>query len=50
MPKTVAKWNKNYEMIEKSCREQYHCNPCTYPNCQRSVRITKTAVKVFGKG
>lgn len=50
MPETVRKWNQRYEQIETSCREKYKCTPCTYPNCQRSVRLTKSAVKTFGKG
>ncbi len=50
VPETVRKWNQRYEQIETSCREKYKCTPCTYPNCQRSVRLTKSAVKTFGKG
>ena len=50
MPEKVRKWNQSYEMIETSCRESHKCTPCTYPNCQRSVRLSKTAVKAFGKG
>jgi hypothetical protein len=50
MPETVTKWNHNYQLIEMSCRDKYHCNPCTYPNCQRSSRLSRTAVRVFGKG
>jgi hypothetical protein len=49
MPEKVNKWNENYQLIETSCREKYHCNPCTYPNCQRCARINKAAMKVFGK-
>jgi hypothetical protein len=50
VPETIKNWNKNYEHIETSCREKYRCTPCTYPNCQRQVRLSKTAVKAFGKG
>ncbi|MCJ7562486.1 MAG: hypothetical protein MUO84_05705 [Thermoplasmata archaeon] len=48
MPQQVTKWNQRYEQIETSCSEKYHCTPCTYPNCQRQVRLSKSA-KAFGK-
>lgn len=32
--------DKRYVLIELSCDER-HCDPCTYPNCQRFVRENK---------
>jgi len=29
---------KRYLMVELSCKDM-KCNPCTYPNCQRYVRL-----------
>lgn len=49
LPENVAKWNEKYEQIETSCRVKYHCTPCTYPNCQRQVRLKKNLAKTFGK-
>lgn len=49
LPENVAQWNQKYEQIETSCRAKYHCNPCTYPNCQRQVRHKKNLAKTFGK-
>lgn len=48
MPKRIEGWNKSYENIESSCDEA-SCAPCTYPNCQRYVRVKKTAKKAFAK-
>lgn len=49
MPEKVTKWNERYEQIELSCRAKYHCTPCTYPNCQRQVRLKKNLTRTFGK-
>jgi len=46
----VKKWNQTYEMIETSCRVSHHCVPCTYPSCQRNVKLKKSTVRSFGKG
>jgi hypothetical protein len=32
--------DKRYVLIELSCDER-HCDPCTYPSCQRFVMETK---------
>ncbi len=32
--------DRRYVMVELACKEK-HCNPCTYPNCQRYVREFK---------
>jgi len=44
----VERWNRSYENIELSC-DYARCAPCTYPNCQRYVRVKKTAKKAFAK-
>ncbi len=49
MPDTVRQWNQVYEMIETSCRETHHCVPCTYPNCQRNMKLKRTATSSFGR-
>jgi hypothetical protein len=46
----VKRWNQSYELIETSCRPANHCVPCTYPSCQRNVKLKRTAVRQFGKG
>lgn|GEM_PF-3298337 len=48
MPQRVERWNRSYENIELSC-DYARCAPCTYPNCQRYVRVKKTAKKAFAK-
>ena len=50
MPEQVKRWNQNYQLIEMSCRTTHHCVPCTYPNCQRNMKLKRTAVRSFGKG
>jgi hypothetical protein len=50
VPEKVTKWNQTYELIETSCRTTHHCVPCTYPNCQRNLKLKKTAIRSFGKG
>jgi len=32
--------DRRYVMVELACKEK-HCNPCTYPDCQRYVREFK---------
>jgi hypothetical protein len=48
MPQRVERWNRSYENIELSC-DYARCAPCTYPNCQRYVRVKKTAKRAFAK-
>lgn len=48
MAKRVEGWNKSYENIEISCSKAI-CAPCTYPNCQRYVRIKRSARSTFAK-
>src|SRR4030066_1282979 len=50
VPEKVKRWNQSYELIETSCRPANHCAPCTYPSCQRNVKLKKTAVRQFRKG
>jgi len=49
LPEQVKKWNRTYEQIETSCRTTNHCVPCTYPSCQRNVKLKKNAARSFGK-
>ncbi|MEM0343515.1 MAG: hypothetical protein QXJ32_00325 [Thermoplasmata archaeon] len=49
MPERVSTWNQKYLQIETSCRTTYHCVPCTYPNCQRNLKLKKIALKSFGR-
>jgi hypothetical protein len=49
LPEHIKRWNRTYEQIETSCRTTNHCVPCTYPSCQRSVKLKKNVAHSFGK-
>jgi hypothetical protein len=37
---SVEMKDKRYLMIELACKD-HKCNPCTYPDCQRFVKLTQ---------
>jgi hypothetical protein len=40
MDETTESKDKRFLMIELSCKD-HKCNPCTYPDCQRYVKLTQ---------